>query len=77
MYIKIKILKKNIVINGIKGFFQIYKESTREFTTIPVILNCINNIQNCILSIMTTPEAILGVNQYIVLNDKFTEFLIH
>ena len=73
MHIKIKIFKKNLVINSIKGFFQIYKESTGEFTTIPVTLN----IQNCMLRIMTTPEALLGVNQYIVLNDKFTEFLIH
>ena len=69
--IKIKFLKKNIVINSIIGFFQIYKESTGEFTTIHVTLNCINNMQNCMLSIMTTPKAILGVNQYIVLNDKW------
>ena len=26
---------------------------------------------------MTTTEALLGVNQYIVLNNKFTESLIH
>ena len=69
--IKIKFLKKNIVNNSIIGFFQIYKESTAEFTTIHVTLNCINNMQNCMLSIMTTPKAILGVNQYIVLNDKW------
>ena len=65
------------MISSIKGFFKIYKESTGEFTTIHITLNCINNIQNCMLSIMTTPKAILGVNLYIVLNDKFTESLIH
>lgn len=76
--IKIKFLKKNRVINSIKGFFfQIYKESTSEFTTIHVTLNCINKIQNCMLSIMTTPKAILGVNQYIMLTDKCTKSLLH